>query len=90
MKTHRVKLELSEVELNVLETIRNIGIKSAFQMADNLSKQYDVLTVIRSLHTLLKKDLVERFSLQGERYYKLNERNLIKIQMLLNQTKVLS
>jgi hypothetical protein len=86
MRNYFANKTLSPLQLSVLDIIKQIGFKSAFQMADKLANQYDTLTVMRSLHTLLQMDLLERYNIQGERYYKLNEKQLPKIKLLLTQT----
>ena len=88
MKAYERKRSLTSAELAVLQTLKKIGFKSTFQMADKLSDKYDILTVMRSLHTLMQMELLVRFNLQGERYYKLNEKNSSTIKLLLNQLTV--
>src|SRR4051812_48680287 len=84
MKNYLGKTAMSLVELSVLETLKKIGFKSAFQMADSLSARYDTLTVMRTMHLLLKRELLVRYNLQGERYYMLNEKQLHKINIILS------
>ena len=88
MKNYYEKRTLSHVELAVLEIIKKIGFKSAFQMAEKLSGTYDTLTVMRSLHALLQMELLVRYNVQGERYYTINERKSAKIRILLDHTKI--
>jgi hypothetical protein len=88
MKNDLGKSAMSLVELSVLETLKKIGFKSAFQMADSLSSKYDTLTVMRTMHSLLKKELLVRHNLQGERYYMLNEKQLHKINIILSHCQL--
>jgi hypothetical protein len=87
MKNYYERISLSAVELSILEALQQIGFKSAFQLADNLSGKYDTLTVMRTLHSLLQLDLLIRVNIQGERYYNLNQKSLTKIKLLLNKPK---
>jgi hypothetical protein len=88
MKHSNGKGALSMIELSVLETLKKIGFKSAFQMAENLAGRYDTLTVMRTMHSLLKRELLVRYSVDGERYYMLNEKQSSKINVLLNHYSV--
>jgi hypothetical protein len=87
MKNFYERIDLSPLEISVLEELRQIGFKSAFQLTENLSGKYDTLTVMRCLHSLLHLDLLVRVNIQGERYYNLNQRSLSKINLLLNKPK---
>ena len=85
MKNFYSKISLSNVELLILEKLRQIGFKSAFQLTEDLSGKYDTLTVMRTLHSLLQLDLLVRVNIQGERYYNLNHKSAAKIKLLLNK-----
>src|SRR5688572_18885161 len=85
MKNYYERIALSSLEVAVLEALRQIGFKSAFQLADSLSGKYDTLTVMRCLHSLLQLDLLVRVNIQGERYYNVNQRSLPKIKLLLSK-----
>jgi hypothetical protein len=88
MKHYNGKSALSAIELSVLETIKKIGFKSAFQMAETMSGRYDTLTIMRTMHSLLQRELLVRYNVQGERYYMLNEKQLAKINILLTHTNI--
>jgi hypothetical protein len=88
MKNYYERISLSPLEMSVLEALRQIGFKSAFQLAENLSGKYDTLSVMRCLHSLLQLDLLVRVNIQGERYYNLNQRSLAKIKLLLNKAGI--
>jgi Fe2+ or Zn2+ uptake regulation protein len=79
------KIALSHIELQVLEKLKQIGFKSAFQLTEDLSGKYDALTVMRTLHSLLQQDLLVRVNIQGERYYNLNDKSSTRIKLLLDR-----
>jgi predicted transcriptional regulator len=83
-KIDMMRKSLTKIELTVLETLKKTGRKSAFQMAEHLAGTYDTLTVLRSLHQLLQKELVTRNTIQGERYYLINFKNESQVKMLLD------
>ncbi|MBT1702317.1 hypothetical protein [Chryseosolibacter indicus] len=80
-----MKKSLTQIDLTVLDTLKRLGRKSAFEVAALLSDQYDTLSVLRSLHHLLDRDLLVRYNIYGDRYYQLNFRNEEKIKRILDQ-----
>lgn len=78
-----MKKSLTQIDCTVLDTLKRLGRKSAFEVAELLGGRYDILAVMRSLHNLLQRDLVVRYHLHGERYYQLNFKNESEIKLIL-------
>jgi hypothetical protein len=58
-----------EKELAILEAVNGLGSCSAFQVVDVISKS-DLLSVMRTMHTLVDKGLLERVTVNNQKLYK--------------------
>jgi hypothetical protein len=57
-------------EMSVLETVHKIGPCTSSQVKEALQGNQELLLVMRILHGLLAKGLLERIVVDGERFYK--------------------
>lgn len=57
-------------EMSVLETVHKLGPCTSAQVKEELQGNHELLLVMRTLHGLLAKGLLERVVVDGERYYK--------------------
>ena len=57
-------------EMSVLETVHKLGPCTSSQVKDALQGNLELLMVMRTLHSLLAKGLLERVVVDGERFYK--------------------
>jgi hypothetical protein len=58
-----------EKELTILEAVNGLGPCSAFRVADVINKS-DILSVMRTMHTLVDKGLLERITINNRKLYK--------------------
>jgi hypothetical protein len=58
-----------EKELAILEAVNGLGPCSAFQVIDVITKS-DLLSVMRTMHTLVDKGLLERVTVNNQKLYK--------------------
>jgi hypothetical protein len=56
-------------ELTILEAVNGLGPCSAFQVVDVIDKSH-ILSVMRTMHTLVDKGLLERVTVNNRKLYK--------------------
>ena len=76
-------VRLSDQELQILETIDGLGPCSSEKVHENLDSKFEFLFVMRTLHTLVEKGLLQRIIINKKQLYK-TSRNYSYIKGFLN------
>ena len=74
----RKVITVFDTDLSILELINNIGPCSSSEVKERLSNNVELLLVMRALHNLVERGLLERVSINGKSLYrtKSNYKNL--------------
>ncbi|MEO5600269.1 MAG: hypothetical protein ABIR06_05005 [Cyclobacteriaceae bacterium] len=75
----RKNISLLEKDLLILETINKLGPCSSTEVKENLFKNEELLFVMRAMHTLVERGLLDRISIKGKMLYRTKRNyNIVK------------
>jgi Fe2+ or Zn2+ uptake regulation protein len=75
----RNKIHLSSQELQLLEAINELGPCSSGTLHEHLQAKFELLFVMRSLHTLAEKGFLQRLVINNKQLYR-TARNYLYIK----------
>lgn len=83
----RSKVHLSVEELKLLEAINQLGPCSSYTLHEHLQPKFELLFVMRSLHTLAEKGFLHRIVINNKQLYR-TARNYGYIKSYISSEKV--
>lgn len=83
----RNKVWISEQELALLEAINQLGPCSSEQLHEHLQPKFELLFVMRSLHSLVEKGFLRRIVINHKQLYR-TARNYSFIRSYINSENV--
>jgi hypothetical protein len=66
----RNNVQLSDNELEILHLVNDVGLCSSEQAYEQVSVKYELLFVMRIMHSLVEKGFLERILINNKQLYK--------------------
>jgi hypothetical protein len=84
-KARNYVIPIFHKEMSILETVYELGPCTSAQVKESLKGNHELLLVMRTLHNLVEKRLLERVVIDGQRLYRTRS-NFKNIRTYLKMT----